>query len=284
MFIRIGYDIVFESPNPVPMTLLLYTHPSIASRLRSPDHVRTEPEISVTEFIDSFGNRCGRILAPLGKLRLWSDALVETADEMDEENGNAVQHDVPDLPAEILPFLLPSRYCQVDLLSDKAWNLFQNSPMGWGRVQAICDFVHSHVQFGYALTRPEKTAVDVMNEGNGVCRDFQHLAITLCRCMNIPARYATGYLGDIRIPPPPGDMDFSAWFEAYLGGRWYAFDARFNERRYGRLLMATGRDSVDCALTTAYGPATLKSFRVVAEEVSSPDAARLPHPAFEPIP
>ena len=284
MFIRIGYDIVFESPNPVPMTLLLYTHPSIASRLRSPDRVHTQPEIPVTDFLDGFGNRSARIVAPTGALRLWSDAWVETPDAMDEVNWGAVQHEVADLPAEVLPYLLPSRYCQVDLLSDKAWNMFQHTPLGWGRVQAICDFVHSHVQFGYGLTRPEKTALDVLNEGNGVCRDYQHLAITLCRCMNIPARYATGYLGDIRIPPPPGDMDFSAWFEAYLGGRWYAFDARFNTPRYGRLLMAIGRDSVDCALTTAYGPANLKRFRVIAEEIAGPEAAEAPHPEFQSLP
>lgn len=267
MLIKIGYEIIFESPVAVPMMLMLYTHPSRADTMKNPDQLRIEPDIPVEEFIDSFGNRCGRIVAPAGRLRLWNDAMVEDSGQPDPVNWNAQQHLVPDLPAETLQYLLSSRYCEVDLLSDIAWNLFGQTPPGWARVQAICDWIHSNIRYGYEYARPTKTAYEVYNERAGVCRDFTHIAITFCRCLNIPARYATGYLGDIGVAPLPTPMDFHAWFEVFLNGQWYAFDARHNVRRVGRVLMARGRDAVDVALTTSFGANKLVKFNVWASEV-----------------
>lgn len=268
MLIKIGYEIVFESPVPVPMVLMLYTHPSRADTMKQPDKVRLDPEIPVEEYTDCFGNRCGRIVAPTGMLRLWNDTIVEDSGQPDPVNWNAVQHLVPDLPAQTLQYLLGSRYCEVDLLSDIAWQLFGHTEPGWGRVQAICDWVHENIRYGYQYARPSKTAYEVYTERNGVCRDFTHLAITFCRCLNIPARYATGYLGDIGVPPMPTPMDFHAWFEVFLGGQWYTFDARHNVPRVGRVLIARGRDAVDVALTTSFGANELVKFTVWTNEVA----------------
>lgn len=174
----------------------------------------------------------------------------------------------------MLPFLLPSRYCEADRLGPFAWSRFGQIPPGWGRVQAVCDYVHGHLRFNYEQARATRTALEAWEEGVGVCRDFTHLAITLCRCLNIPARYATGYLGDIGVPADPAPMDFSAWFEVWLGGRWFTFDARHNQRRIGRLVMARGRDAADCALTTTFGPHILRTFKVRTDEV----------PALAPVP
>jgi transglutaminase-like putative cysteine protease len=270
MLIHVGYELVFNVPAPTAMLLMLYTHPSRAGTLRGPDRVRTEPAIPVHEFSDRFGNRCGRTVAPAGRLRLWNDTVVEDSGRPDPVHEDAAQHAVEDLPVEVLPYLFASRYCEVDRLSDLAWQLFGHTPPGWGRVQAVCDWVHEHVTFGYEYARPTKTAFDVYTERKGVCRDFMHLAITFCRCLNIPARYATGYLGDIGVPLAPFPMDFSAWFEVYLGGRWHTFDARHNVPRIGRVLMARGRDAVDVALTTSFGPALLEQFTVWTDEVLSP--------------
>ena len=268
MLIRLGYEIAFDLPGPTPMLLMLHVHPSRSGSLREPDQVRVEPAVPVEEFSDPFGNRCGRILAPAGALRLSNDTLVEDSGLPDPVCPEAVQHPVEGLPPEVLPFLLASRYCEVDRLNDIAWGLFGQAPTGWGRVQAVCDWVHDNVRFGYQFARPTKTAYDVYAERQGVCRDFMHLAITFCRCLNVPARYATGYLGDIGVPPAPSPMDFSAWFEAYLGGRWHTFDARHNVPRIGRVLMARGRDATDVALTTSFGAALLKTFVVRTEEVA----------------
>jgi transglutaminase-like putative cysteine protease len=270
MLIRLGYEIAFDLPAPTPMLLMLHVHPSRADTLREPDRVRVEPAVPVEEFSDAFGNRCGRILAPAGALRLSNDTLVEDSGLPDPVCPEAAQHPVEELPPEVLPFLLASRYCEVDRLNDIAWGLFGQAPAGWGRVQAVCDWVHDNVRFGYQFARPTKAAYDVYTERQGVCRDFTHLAVTFCRCLNIPARYATGYLGDIGVPPAPFPMDFSAWFEAYLGGRWHTFDARHNVPRVGRVLMARGRDATDVALTTSFGPAQLKTFVVRTEEVAEP--------------
>lgn len=268
MLIRIGYEIVFDSPAPVPMILMLYTHPSRAGTLKKPEQLRLDPEISVQEFTDSFGNLCGRIVAPAGQLKLYNDAIVEDSGQPDIANWNAAQLAVPDLPAETIQYLLGSRYCEVDLLSDIAWNLFGQTQPGWGRVQAVCDWVHENIRYGYEYARPTKTAYEVYSEKTGVCRDFTHLALTFCRCLNIPARYATGYLGDIGVPPLATAMDFHAWFEVFLDGQWYAFDARHNVPRVGRVLIARGRDAVDVALTTSFGPNTLVKFKVWADETA----------------
>jgi transglutaminase-like putative cysteine protease len=271
MLIRIGFDIVFDSPAPVPMILMLYTHPSRAGTMKRPDQLRLEPDIPVEEYTDSFGNRCGRIVAPAGQLRLWNDAIAEDSGQPDPVNWDAEQHPVSDLPAQTLQYLLSSRYCEVDLLSDIAWDLFGQTPPGWARVQAICDWVHSHIRYGYEYARSTKTAYEVYTEQNGVCRDFTHLPITFCRCLNIPARYVAGYLGDIGIPPQTTPMDFHAWFEVFLGGQWHTFDARHNVPRVGRVLMARGRDAVDIALTTSFGPNKLIKFVVWADEVAEQD-------------
>jgi len=267
MNIKCGHEVIFEMPAPAPILLMLYTHPSRAADLSQPENLTIEPPLPVQEYIDTFGNRCGRINAPAGRLRLYNDNLVRDSGLQDPVVLSAQQHSVGDLPSDAIQFLLASRYCEVDRLSDIAFQLFGQTPMGWLRVQAICNWVHSSVLFGYQFARPTKTAWDVYTERTGVCRDFTHLAITFCRCMNIPARYATGYLGDIGVPRLPAPMDFSAWFEVYLNGQWYTFDARFNTPRMGRILMARGRDAVDVALTTSFGHANLKSFRVWSDQV-----------------
>ncbi len=269
MLIRVGFDIVFNLPVPTPMILMLYTHPSRAATIRRPEALTVEPFAPISRYMDVFGNTCGRIVAPAGPVRFRNDAVVEDTGRPDEFDPSARQHAVEELPPEVLRFLLSSRYCESDLLNDTAWSLFSGTQLGWPRVHAICDWVHSNVKFGYEFARPTKSAADVYRERQGVCRDFTHLAITFCRCMNIPARYATGYLGDIGVPPSASPMDFSAWFEVYLGGRWWTMDARHNERRIGRVLMARGRDAVDAALTTAFGPAPLQQFIVWTDEVWS---------------
>jgi transglutaminase-like putative cysteine protease len=266
MLIKIGFDIAFELLGRTPMVLMLYTHPSRQADLRAPERIVVEPDIPLTEFTDVFGNRCARLHAPAGMLRLRLDSLIEDSGEPDHQPVNAIQHKVEDLPDETLQFLLPSRYCEVDKLSNIAWELFGKTPPGYTRVKTIFDWVHNHITFGYHLADSTKSALDVYNDGKGVCRDFNHLAVAFCRCMNIPARYATGYLGDINWPAS-GPMDFSAWFQAYLGGKWHTFDARHNVPRIGRILMATGRDAADVALTTNFGRAILRKFDIVTEEI-----------------
>ena len=269
MLIRLGYDIEFYLPYPTPIVALLDVHPSRIPDLREPDQLKVEPEVPVERYVDSLGNHCSRFLAPAGIVRLYNSTLIEDSGLPDVQAPEARQHPVEELPSEVLRFLMGSRYCETDLLSQVASELFGHTAPGWGRVQAICDWVYQKVEFGYAYARPTKTALDVYLDRTGVCRDFQHLAITFCRCMNIPARYVAGYLGDIGIVLPPSPMDFSAWFEAYLDGRWWTFDARHNQPRIGRVLMATGRDATDIAITTSFGSHTLNRFFVVSDEVNS---------------
>ena len=269
MQIRAGYELIYDCPQPTPMILTLSIHYSRASDILKPDYLLTTPSIPIRAYRDSFGNWCSRIVAPPGRLRLSADALVHDSGRPDITAPSAQQHPVEELPEETLLFLLGSRYCETDLLSEAAWSLFGNSPMGWGRVEAICEFVHRHVVFGYQHARATKTAWQVFNERTGVCRDYAHLAIALCRCMNIPARYCSGYLGDIGVPPSPEPMDFSGWFEAYLGGQWYTFDARHNKSRIGRVLIARGRDAADAAISTSFGVNTLESFRVWTDDVTA---------------
>ena len=267
MLIHIGYEIAFDVPAPVSMLLMLHTHPERVPTLRKPEELVVEPHVPVRTFIDSFGNRAARIVAPAGKLRLFYDNVAQDSGEPEPRIDGARLHPVDELPDDCLPFLLSSRYCEVDQMSQMAWDLFGKTPQTWERVQAVMDWVFGHIQFGYEFARPTKTAWDVCNEKQGVCRDFMHLAITLLRALNVPARYATGYLGDIGVPPAPFPMDFSAWFEVDLGGRWYTLDARHNEPRIGRILQARGRDAVDVAITTSFGSARLDKFTVWTEEV-----------------
>jgi len=267
MQIRLGYEMVYDCPQPTPMILTLQVHYTRVSDVVVPDHLVTRPSIPITAYRDSFGNGCSRIVAPQGETRLSADAVVNDTGEADPVAPFAQQLPVQELPQETLVYLLGSRYCETDLLSEAAWDIFHKSPTGWGRVQAICDYVHRHIAFGYEHARATKTASQVFNEQVGVCRDYTHLAVTFCRCMNIPARYCTGYLSDIGVPPPHGTMDFSAWFEAYLGGQWYVFDPRNNVPRIGRVLIARGRDAADVPISNTFGPNTLKSFKVWADEV-----------------
>jgi transglutaminase-like putative cysteine protease len=268
MRIRIGYELVYECVQPTPMILTLHVHASRVSDLVRPDHLLITPSVPVTAYHDAWGNWCSRLVAPAGEVKLTADTLIDDSGVPDPVVPDAQQHQVQDLPAETLVFLLGSRYCETDLLSETAWKLFGNTPLGWARVQAICDFVHRHITFGYQNARATRTANEAYREGVGVCRDYMHLAIAFCRCMNIPARYCTGYLSDIGMPPPYGPMDFAAWFEVFLGNRWHVFDARNNKPYRGRVLIARGRDAADVAISNTFGPNILKSFRVWCEEAT----------------
>jgi transglutaminase-like putative cysteine protease len=269
MQIRLGYELTYDVPQPTPMMLMLNVHASRVADLVVPDQMFTSPVVPVFGYRDTFGNWASRLLAPPGRIRIHASGLVNDSGMPDPIVPNAIQHAVQDLPDDTLLYLMGSRYCETDRLSDIAWQLFGNTPLGWGRVQAICSFVHQHLEFGYRHARATKTAWEAYNERTGVCRDFAHLALTLCRCMNIPARYCTGYLGDIGVPISPDPMDFSGWFEAYLGGAWYTFDARHNKPRIGRVLIGRGRDAADVAISNTFGPATLSSFKVWTDEVVS---------------
>lgn len=275
MLLRVGYEFVYDCLRPTPMVLVLSIHHSRASDIQVPDHLIASPSVPVTAYRDVFGNWCSRLVAPAGEIRLSADALVRDSGLPDEIVPSARQHAVEDLPAETLQFLLGSRYCETDLLSEAAWDRFGNTPEGWPRVQAICDFVHGWVTFGYGHARATRTAWETYHERTGVCRDFAHLGVALCRAMNIPARYCTGYLGDIGTEPPYSPGDFSAWFEAYLDGRWYTFDPRNNVPRIGRVLVARGHDAADVPLSHSFGPNTLTSFRVWTDAVDATDAERV---------
>jgi len=266
--IRVGYELIYDCPQPTPMILMLNVHYSRVSDLIAPDHIVTEPALPIAAYRDSFGNWCSRIVAPAGLTRITSNAIVRDTGVADPVVVEARQTPIPDLPGDTLLYLLGSRYCETELLMPIAWSLFGGTPMGWPRVQAICDFVHQHLTFGYQYARATKTAHEAYHERNGVCRDFAHLALTLCRCMNIPARYCTGYLGDIGVPAVDSPMDFSGWFEAFLDGRWYTFDARHNVPRIGRILMAHGRDAADVAIATSFGVNRLASFKVWTDEIA----------------
>lgn len=269
MQIRLGYDIAYECAQSTPLLLMLRVHPSLAGDLVVPDFVATYPAVPLQTYLDGFGNLCTRLTAPAGLFRMTADATIACGGEADAYAPFAAEIPVPDLPAELLVFLLGSRYCETDKLSEIAWALFGPVAPGWARVQAICDFVHDHIRFDYMQARATKSAFDVYGERVGVCRDFAHLAVALCRCMNIPARYCTGYLGDIGVPRDPAPMDFSAWFEAYLGHRWYVFDARHNRPRIGRVLIGRGRDAADVPLSNSFGTTVLKNFVVRSDEIAS---------------
>ncbi len=269
MLIRIGYSIAVTVTAPTPMILMLSTRPELKNKFRTPDTLSVLPAgVTTTEYTDGFGNICTRLVAPTGSSTFFADGLIEAPDEPDPSDWNAVQHPIEDLPHETLEFLIASRYCEVDKISGFAWDKFGSTKPGWERVQAVCDFAHNQVTFGYNFANSTKTAMDVLNDGKGVCRDYQHLAVSLCRSLGIPARYATGYLGDINVIAADGPMDFSAWFEVFLGGKWWAFDARYNTPRYGRTLMAVGRDAADVALITSFGAHTLDRFDVICEKVT----------------
>jgi len=270
MQIRAGFEISYLTTAETPMSLLLSVHPERRDDLITPDVLQVDPPALVRQHLDLFGNLASRITAPPGRITFRSDFLIRDSGEPEPHDWTARQHPVSELPNDVLLFLLGSRYCETDLMSDLAWSLFGQTEAGWPRLQAILDYVHERIAFGYGHARATRTAFQAHEERVGVCRDYAHLAITLCRCMNIPARYCTGYLGDIGVPPVDAPMDFSAWFEAYLGGRWHTVDARHNCRRIGRILMARGRDATDVAISTTFGAPQLVKFEVTTEEVREP--------------
>jgi transglutaminase-like putative cysteine protease len=266
MNLRVGFELVFSCSQPIPMLLMLNTHSSHVDDVIEPDRLRIDPPIPRTQYHDSFGNLCSRLVTPsYGSLTLSTEALLKVPDRPEEPAAENYQSPVELLPDECMQFLLGSRYCETDLLSNTAWALFGGTPQGRPRVQAICDYVHQHIAFDYQQARPTRTAHEASQERVGVCRDYAHLAVALCRAMNIPARYCSGYISDVGLPPPYAPMDFCAWFEAYLGDRWQTFDPRNNAPRTGRVLMARGRDATDVALSNAFGPAVLVQFKVVCE-------------------
>jgi transglutaminase-like putative cysteine protease len=275
--IRVGFDMTYACPQPTPMIFNLNVHFTRVSDLVGRDDLVFDPPVPIAAYRDSFGNWCTRIVAPQGRMRVSADAIVNDSGAPDLVVPQARQLPVPELPEETLLFLLGSRYCETDRLSETAWKLFGHAPPGWGRVQAICDYVHRHIVFGYEHARMTRTALEAFYDKTGVCRDYAHLAVAFCRCLNIPARYCTGYLSDIGVPPPYAPMDFAAWFEAFLDGHWYVFDPRNNTPRMGRVLIARGRDAADVAISGTFGPNTLTSFKVWTEEVRAADVRRQPN-------
>ncbi len=268
MKIRVGFEMVYDCPKPTPMIFNLNIHYTRVSDLVGRDTLVFDPPVPMSAYRDPFGNWCTRIVAPKGRTRITADAVVRDSGATDIIVPEAQQLPVPQLPDDTLVYLLGSRYCETDRLSETGWRLFEHTPPGWARVQAICDYVHRHITFDYMQARDTRTALEAFEERVGVCRDYTHLAVAFCRAMNIPTRYCTGYLGDIGMPPPYGPMDFAAWFEVFLGGQWYTFDARNNIPRIGRVLIARGRDAADVALSNSFGPATLESFKVWTDEVA----------------
>jgi transglutaminase-like putative cysteine protease len=267
MLIEIGFDIALQLSAPTPIIFVLRVHPSRKADLVEGEHFLVEPHLPVEDYFDGFQNHCGRINASSGIVRLRNQGVIRDSGELDTFAPQAGQSEINDLPISTLSFLLPSRYCEVDSnLLDFAWSTFEKTRPGWFRVQAICDFVHQHLRFDYLQARANRTAAEAFRERVGVCRDFTHLAITLCRCLNIPARYVTGYLGDIGVPVDPNPMDFSAWFEVFLDDRWYTFDARHNRRRVGRVTIGRGRDAGDVPITMAFGQHRLGHFEVITKE------------------
>jgi transglutaminase-like putative cysteine protease len=268
MLIKIGFDIALRFNVATSILYQLRIHPSRLADLLAPENFRIHPNLPAEDFLDVFGNQSGRVSASPGLIRFTNDAVIRSSDDLDELPPDLPQQDIRDLPVDTLPYLMASRYCETDSeLLGLAWSQFGYLTGGAARVQAICDFVHGYLAFDYLRARSNRTALESYRERTGVCRDFTHLAITLCRCLNIPAAYTTGYLGDIGVPPVAAPMDFSAWFQAYLNGRWYTFDARHNARRIGRVVMARGRDASDCALTTVFGFHSIENFQVVTEQV-----------------
>jgi transglutaminase-like putative cysteine protease len=266
MRINVGCEMSFDFPQITPLIATLNVHFSRVSDMERPDHLTTSPAVPIEGYRDPFGNWCSRLLAPPGRFTLGTNTVIRDRGNPDPAKPDAIQHEVQHLPAETLQFLLGSRYCETDRLSEEAWRLFKDTPLGWQRVQAICDFVHNHITFGYGHANAMRTAADAYAERRGVCRDFAHLAIAFCRALNIPARYCTGYVSDIGLPPPYEPMDFAAWMEVYLGGEWHTFDPRNNAPRKGRVLIAYGRDAADVPLTHIFGPNVLSSFKVWTEE------------------
>ncbi|ADH90192.1 transglutaminase domain protein [Ancylobacter novellus DSM 506] len=273
MLIRYGYEISLTCQRPTALLCLLSAHPDRAADLRAPETFLTTPHVASSTYRDLFGNECRRLIAPAGGLTMWGDATIEDDGKPDEVLPGAREVPISELPDDCLVFLMGSRYCETDHLGASAWGMFGGLTPGWSRVQAVCDFVHQHIRFDYMQARATRTAFEVFHERVGVCRDYAHLAVALCRCLNIPARYVNGHLGDIGVPAAE-PMDFSAWIEVFLDGRWHTFDPRNNTRRMGRVVVARGRDAADVPLVNSFGPHVLTSFRVWTYEVEAALQAR----------
>jgi transglutaminase-like putative cysteine protease len=267
MRIRAGFEVTYHCPAPASAVLTLNVHPTRRADLETPDVLTNDRGVSMGQYVDGFGNICTRVVLPAGSTTFSSSFIVKDSGNPDCVFPNAKLTPVSQLPDEVMVYLLGSRYCETDRMSEMAWSLFGGTQPGWARVQSILDYTHERITFGYQHARSTRTGWEAHEEGLGVCRDFAHLAITLCRCMSVPARYCTGYLGDIGVPVSDSPMDFSAWFEAFLDGAWHTFDARHNMPRIGRILIARGRDATDAAIATTYGAATLTNFKVVTDEV-----------------
>jgi len=272
--LQIGYELEYEFPQPTPAILMLNTHFTRVSDLALPDNMVVSPAVPLSGYRDGFGNWCTRLIAPAGRMTISADSVIRDSGLPDPEAINARQVPVEELPEEALVFLLASRFCESDNMLDLAWSLFGSTESGWARVQAVCDFVHQHITFGYEHARATKTALEAYQERRGVCRDYAHLAVAFCRALNIPARYCTGYLSYMGTPSPHPIGDFAAWFEAYLDGEWHMFDPRNNVPRIGRILVARGRDAADVAIATTFGPNTLHGFRVWADEIAEKAGSR----------
>ena len=281
MKIRFGYELIYSVNQQTPMILLLHCQPQGGQQLVLPDSMRTEPAIPLFSYLDAFGNTCTRLEAPAGLLGVTADGIMEDCGSPEPAQWAAAEHAVRDLPSDTLQYLLASRYCETDLLMSEAWRLFGHLPAGWSRVQAICDFINREIVFGYPFARPTKTALETLRERQGVCRDMAHLGIAFCRCLNIPARYCTTYLGDIGVPAVEAPMDFAGCMEVFLGGAWHIFDPRNNARRIGRIIIGRGRDAGDVAISTAFGPAWIQTFRVWTDQVSEAEAAQMRKSACE---
>jgi transglutaminase-like putative cysteine protease len=267
MRILVGCDMTYEFNQPTPMIAILNVHASRVSDLERPDYLVTTPAVPIEGYRDTFGNWCNRLVAPAGTFKMKIETVVRDHGQWDVSDPGATQSPVQDLPADTILYLLGSRYCETDRLSDIAWRLFGHTPLGYARVKAIVDYVHEHITFGYEHSRETRTALEAFEEKRGVCRDYAHLALAFLRCMNIPARYCTGYISDIGLPPPHSPGDFAAWIEVFLGGSWHTFDPRNNDPRIGRILMAYGRDAADVPLTLTFGPSNLVHFHVTTEEI-----------------
>lgn len=278
MRIHLGCEMIYDFVQPTPVIALLTVHASAAQRLEAPDVIQCDPPTPTRGYHDAFGNWCTRLMAPAGRFRLRVDGLIRDSGGSDPASPWARETPVDELPSDALQFLIGSRYCETDLMMKEAWRLFGKTAPGWGRVQAICDFVHDHVAFDYMQARSTRTAAETYAEGRGVCRDYAHLAVTLCRCLNIPARYCTGYISDIGLPPPYADMDLAAWIEVFLDGAWHVFDPRNNATRRGRVLIARGRDAADVPLAHIFGPTPLVAFKVWTDQVDEAGAIIPPAP------
>ena len=268
MKIRLGYEIVYDCPQPVPMILMLSVRPEREADLLTPQTLAVDREVPLHRYLDGFGNVCHRLVAPAGVTAFRADFLIQDSGAWDAPVDTLAQHPVEELPDDTLVYLLGSRYCETDRLSDLAWAQFGHLPPGGARVAAILTYAKQRIEFGYHHARKDHTAWSAHEARAGVCRDYAHLGVTLCRAMNIPARYVTGYLGDIGVPVSPDPMDFSGWFEVYLSGAWRTVDARHNRPRVGRVLMGVGRDATDVAIATTFGQANLVGFKVISDEVA----------------